>query len=91
MTRIKGRKFDAKGEEVQLIGFNAALHSYRLITRSGRVVETKHVKFLKRADQQLKIDSDDDIQFSPEEAQVEDLLVLIDPTLTADHREIEHD
>ncbi|KNZ54495.1 hypothetical protein VP01_2932g7 [Puccinia sorghi] len=40
---VKGRKFDSKGEEGRLVGFNLDLRSYRILTQHGRVVETKHI------------------------------------------------
>ncbi|KNZ45087.1 hypothetical protein VP01_84g2 [Puccinia sorghi] len=38
----KGRKFEPKGEEGILIGFNVHLRSYRVLLRSGQIMETKH-------------------------------------------------
>lgn len=45
--RIKGRKFDEKGLDGTLVGFNSTLLSYVLLTKSGKFFEKKHVKFLK--------------------------------------------
>ncbi|KNZ62182.1 hypothetical protein VP01_1301g1 [Puccinia sorghi] len=67
MTRVKGRKFDSKGEEGRLIGFNVPLQSYRIITAFGKIFESKHVRFLKGQDT-VKLDLDKDIEFFPEEA-----------------------
>ncbi|KNZ50329.1 polyprotein [Puccinia sorghi] len=47
MMKVKGRKLDPKGEEGTLVGFNVPLQLYRIITWTGRVIESKHVKFLK--------------------------------------------
>ncbi|KNZ49179.1 hypothetical protein VP01_5165g2, partial [Puccinia sorghi] len=49
-NKTKGRKFDPKGEEGHLAGFNVALRSYRIITLYGKVIESKHVRFLKKPD-----------------------------------------
>ena len=46
--RVKGRKLNEKGEEVQLVGFDPKLQSYRLILPSRAVVCTRHVRFLKK-------------------------------------------
>lgn len=43
----KGRKFNEKGLEGVLIGFNPGFHSYLILSSSGCIVETKHVQFLK--------------------------------------------
>ncbi|KNZ44822.1 hypothetical protein VP01_878g3 [Puccinia sorghi] len=43
MNHQKGLKFDPKGEEGLLVGFNIPLQSYRIVTISGKVVETKHI------------------------------------------------
>lgn len=48
IIKNKGQKFDSKGEEGKLVGFNPAFRSYRIITQSGRIVETKYVQFLKK-------------------------------------------
>ncbi|KNZ54963.1 hypothetical protein VP01_2805g1 [Puccinia sorghi] len=42
MNKVKGRKFDAKGEEGKLVGFNIPFRSFQ-ITQSGKIVKTKHV------------------------------------------------
>ncbi|KNZ59740.1 hypothetical protein VP01_166g2 [Puccinia sorghi] len=52
MAKVKGRKFDSKGEEGILIGFNVSLQSYRILTQTGRVIETKHVRFMKKTNSQ---------------------------------------
>ncbi|KNZ48151.1 hypothetical protein VP01_5874g1, partial [Puccinia sorghi] len=41
MAKVKGLKFDSKGEEGNLIGFNVPLQSYWILTQTGRVIETK--------------------------------------------------
>ncbi|KNZ56161.1 hypothetical protein VP01_2480g2 [Puccinia sorghi] len=91
MTRVKGRKFNSKGEEGQFLGYNVPLHSYRLVTQSGRVVKAKHVRFLKRVDQHHRIDLDNEIQFFPEEeSQLEPLPQPVNPTPAVDHRGNDH-
>ncbi|KNZ46501.1 hypothetical protein VP01_720g8 [Puccinia sorghi] len=57
-VRTKGRKFDEKGEEGKLIGFNPSLLSYRVLTPFGRIVETKHVRFLRKINGSPKLDLD---------------------------------
>ncbi|KNZ59388.1 hypothetical protein VP01_1742g3 [Puccinia sorghi] len=93
MTRIKGRKFDSKGEEGRLIGFNVPLRSYRIITLAGKVIESKHVRFLKSQDAVPYLVLDDDLEFSPEEARIsEDQTVpASEPSPASDHREINSD
>ncbi|KNZ53103.1 uncharacterized protein VP01_3341g2 [Puccinia sorghi] len=65
MRKVQGRKFDSKGEEGKLIGFNRALRSYRIVTKSGRIIKTKHVRFLKRPilSPSLSIDDNDDTKY----------------------------
>ncbi|PLW49958.1 hypothetical protein PCASD_01261 [Puccinia coronata f. sp. avenae] len=41
-NRVKGRKFDKKGQEGLLVGFNTLLKSYRILSKSGTVIESKH-------------------------------------------------
>jgi hypothetical protein len=70
MNRTKGRKFKEKGQEGILVGFNVSLQSYRVITQSGSVVESKHVRFLKSNQfESVATDSDgpykDILQISP--------------------------
>ncbi|KNZ54487.1 hypothetical protein VP01_2933g1 [Puccinia sorghi] len=48
MVKTQGRKLDPKGEEGILIGFNVPFHSYRLLMRSGKTIDTKHVRFLQK-------------------------------------------
>ncbi|KNZ54293.1 hypothetical protein VP01_2986g6 [Puccinia sorghi] len=50
LTKKKGQKFDPKGEEGKLIGFNFALQSYTIVVPSGRIVESKNARFLKKPD-----------------------------------------
>ncbi|KNZ57546.1 polyprotein [Puccinia sorghi] len=52
MMRVKGCKFDPKGEEGKLIGFNVPFRSFRILMPYGKVIETKHVRFLKKPDWQ---------------------------------------
>ncbi|KNZ51685.1 hypothetical protein VP01_3861g3 [Puccinia sorghi] len=52
MAKAKGRKLDSKGEEGTLVGFNVQLLSYQIITCAGKVIETKHVRFLKKRETQ---------------------------------------
>ncbi|KNZ45887.1 hypothetical protein VP01_771g3 [Puccinia sorghi] len=59
--RVKGRKFHVKGEEGQLVGFNPALLSYRILLPTGAIINSKHVKFLKKDDGLLRMSSSDDI------------------------------
>ncbi|KNZ60951.1 hypothetical protein VP01_1477g3 [Puccinia sorghi] len=89
MTGIKGRKFDSKGEEGRLIGFNVPLLLYRVITQSGRIVESKHVRFLKRDDSVIKVDVDNELQFLPEDYPRSQELVppAIESTPANNHRE----
>ncbi|KNZ50586.1 hypothetical protein VP01_433g10 [Puccinia sorghi] len=54
MNHKKGWKFDPKGEEGLLVGFNVALRSYRIVTQSGKVVDTKHVRFLKKPEEVVR-------------------------------------
>lgn len=64
MNRVKGRKFEEKGQEGFLVGFNVLLHSYRIITQSGAIIESKHVRFLKLSNPDFKLSDDGD--FFPE-------------------------
>jgi hypothetical protein len=48
-NRVKGRKFEEKGQEGVLIGFNTLLNSYHILTKNGLVIELKHVQFLKNS------------------------------------------
>ncbi|KNZ59903.1 hypothetical protein VP01_1645g1 [Puccinia sorghi] len=70
-TRTKGRKFDKKGEEGKLIGFNTSLLSYQVLTQFGRIMETKHVRFLKKTNESPKLDLDveEEFKFPSEEQQ----------------------
>lgn len=67
LTKKKGQKFDSKGEEGKLIGFNFALQSYRIVVPSGRIIESKHVKFLRNPDLLPTTASDCDqlLEFQP--------------------------
>ncbi|KNZ63050.1 gag/pol polyprotein [Puccinia sorghi] len=86
MTGTKGRKFDSKGEEGRLIGFKVSLLLYRVISQSGRIVESKHVQFLKRDDTEIKVDVDNEIQFLPEDNQkVQELVPPVIESTPADH------
>ncbi|KNZ44866.1 hypothetical protein VP01_874g6 [Puccinia sorghi] len=64
-TRVKGRKFDAKGEEGKLLGVNVSLRSYRVLLPSGRILESKHVHFLKKPEEgnNMTLDLDEAIDF----------------------------
>ncbi|KNZ54453.1 hypothetical protein VP01_2942g1 [Puccinia sorghi] len=55
----KSWKFNPKGEEGVLVGFNVSLVSYRILTPFGKVIETKHVRFLKKDSQNLNFDLDE--------------------------------
>ncbi|KAI7962507.1 hypothetical protein MJO28_000601 [Puccinia striiformis f. sp. tritici] len=55
MNRRKGRKFDVKGQEGLLVGFNTSLQSYRIITQSGSIIDSKHVRFLKAPQFDIKM------------------------------------
>ncbi|KNZ55170.1 uncharacterized protein VP01_2749g1 [Puccinia sorghi] len=57
--RIKGRKFHIKGEEGVLVGFDPLLLSYRILCKSGLIVKTKHVRFLKKTDSSILNSSND--------------------------------
>ncbi|KNZ45050.1 hypothetical protein VP01_853g9 [Puccinia sorghi] len=65
MNRIKGKKFDVKGQEGLLVGFNVPLLSYRILLRTGGTVESKHVRFLKMPEPTV-IDSRQDNNREPE-------------------------
>lgn len=43
----RGKKFNKKGLEGILVGFNPIFHSYLVLSSSGAIIETKHVQFLK--------------------------------------------
>ncbi|KNZ55415.1 hypothetical protein VP01_2688g1 [Puccinia sorghi] len=47
MNRQKGKKFEVKGQEGVLIGYNVMLRSFRILLKSGAVINSKHVRFLK--------------------------------------------
>jgi hypothetical protein len=68
MKRVKGWKFDKKGEEGVLLGFNVPLSSYCILVKSRIVIETKHVRFLKSSPNLLP---DGDNDFYPEMKTVE--------------------
>lgn len=95
LTGIKGRKFDSKGEEGRLIGFNVPLLSYCVITQSGKILESKHVWFLRKENLKFKLDADDEIQFHPEDLQQsqEQVPPIIESTPANDHQEnnIDHE
>ncbi|KNZ49293.1 hypothetical protein VP01_5102g1, partial [Puccinia sorghi] len=86
LTRSKGRKFNPKGEEGRLIGFNVSLQSFRLVTQSGRVVETKHVRFLKMETSNLNLELDDNLLVGVE-SQSEEIPPTANPAPPLDHRE----
>ncbi|KNZ45217.1 hypothetical protein VP01_8378g1 [Puccinia sorghi] len=67
--KVKGRKLDLKGEEGILVGFTVALQSYHIITRFGKVIKTKHVKFLKKSipASTMSIDLDSPLKLAPED------------------------
>ncbi|KNZ61582.1 hypothetical protein VP01_1383g15 [Puccinia sorghi] len=60
MLRIKGRKFDSKGEEGRFIGLNVPFKSFRILTSSGKILSSKHVRFVKEASSSGKLDLDID-------------------------------
>ncbi|KNZ60492.1 hypothetical protein VP01_1546g3 [Puccinia sorghi] len=55
MNQKKGWKFNPKGEEGILVGFNVALRSYRIVLNSGRVIETKHPQELSQLSNARKL------------------------------------
>ncbi|PLW47490.1 hypothetical protein PCASD_04448 [Puccinia coronata f. sp. avenae] len=61
----KGWKFNPKGEEGLLVGFNVPLQSYWIVLPSVKVVEKKHIRFLKKPDYVTRINTKDDIDFNP--------------------------
>ncbi|KNZ60939.1 hypothetical protein VP01_147g11 [Puccinia sorghi] len=92
---VKGRKFDHKGEEGRLVGFNVALRSYRVVTKHGKVIETKHVRFLKKEETAKSNDSDDFLELPPVEegntVNPEDRITSQADKQSSDHREGDHD
>lgn len=48
--RSQGRKFQNKGIEGKLIGFNPSLLSYKILIQRNRIINTKNVQFLKLPD-----------------------------------------
>ncbi|POV99253.1 hypothetical protein PSHT_13735 [Puccinia striiformis] len=60
MNRVKGKKFDVKGQEGLLVGFNVLLQSYRIITQTGAIIDSKHVRFLKYPQMDVKFSDPDD-------------------------------
>ena len=58
MNLKKGWKFDTKGEEGLLVGFNVALRSFRIVTKSGKVIKLKHVCFLKKPEETITSSND---------------------------------
>ncbi|KNZ53396.1 uncharacterized protein VP01_3250g1 [Puccinia sorghi] len=42
-----GTKFEVKGQEGILIGYNILLRSYQILLKTGAVINSKHVRFLK--------------------------------------------
>ncbi|KNZ64595.1 hypothetical protein VP01_10113g1 [Puccinia sorghi] len=69
MMKVKGRKFDPKWEEGTLVGFNVPPQLYQIITWTGRVIESKHVKFLKQPESQpsSSLDTHEFLQLNPPE------------------------
>ncbi|KNZ46553.1 hypothetical protein VP01_7173g1, partial [Puccinia sorghi] len=65
MKRVQGKKFEAKGAEGLLIGYNVLLRSYRILLKSGAVIESKHVRFLRNSDSKVTVS--DNVEFMPEE------------------------
>jgi hypothetical protein len=47
-NKTQGRKFDQKGEDGKLIGFDVKLLSYCIVTSSRSVICSKHVQFLSK-------------------------------------------
>ncbi|PLW15122.1 hypothetical protein PCASD_23224 [Puccinia coronata f. sp. avenae] len=58
-NRVKGKKFEEKGQEGILIGFNTLLNSYRILSRTGSVIKSKHVRFLKEKSTQFQTKDSD--------------------------------
>ncbi|KNZ54529.1 hypothetical protein VP01_2923g1 [Puccinia sorghi] len=88
----KGRKFDLKGEEGLLIGFNVALRSYRIITQHGRVLESKHVRFLQKKDAEEITDWEDQLEFEPASAKETEIASgTEEESMSRDHRENDSD
>ncbi|KNZ46002.1 hypothetical protein VP01_7630g2, partial [Puccinia sorghi] len=77
--RVKGRKFSLKGEEGVLVGFDPILLSYRILSKSGAVIKSKHVRFLKKPD--VVISSNDSFDH-PSESQ------RFEVTQESQHKEI---
>ncbi|PLW28937.1 hypothetical protein PCANC_26668 [Puccinia coronata f. sp. avenae] len=95
MNRRKGWKFDPKGEEGLLVGFNVALRSYRIVTKSRKVVKSKHVCFLKQPEEGT-LNSDDGIEFNQLEDSVtpqdqEERKETSQEPQPSNHREMETD
>ncbi|KNZ56259.1 hypothetical protein VP01_244g1, partial [Puccinia sorghi] len=91
-NRIKGRKFDIKGEESKLVGFNVALRSFQIFTSYSRVIESKHVRFLNKTEGDPILNYDNLLEFKPEPASwpVRNSEPQSEPE-SSDHREKNHD
>ncbi|POV98138.1 hypothetical protein PSHT_14196 [Puccinia striiformis] len=70
MNRRKRQKFDVKGQEGLLVGFNTSLQSYRIITQSGSIIDSKHVRFLKAPQFDIKMADWD--EFHPDKPDTND-------------------
>ena len=58
MTRAKGRKFDAKGIEGCLVGFNPSMLSYKILSQhNNRIIDSKHVRFLLNDNSQANLNN----------------------------------
>ncbi|KNZ53750.1 hypothetical protein VP01_3144g2 [Puccinia sorghi] len=89
LTGVKGKKFETKGEEGRLLGFNVALQSYRVLTLSGKVIESKHVRFIKKEVSNSNLDLDDDTPLETEAPQHlnEHTPTSVERSPALDHRE----
>ncbi|KNZ58694.1 uncharacterized protein VP01_1877g6 [Puccinia sorghi] len=65
MKRVQGKKFESKGAEGLFIGYNVLLRSHRVLLKSGALIKSKHVRFLRSSDSKVAIS--DDVDFMPEE------------------------
>lgn len=63
----KSWKFNTKGEEGTLVGFNVPLLSYRLLMTSAKIIKSKHFRFLKRDSQPTNIEMDVPMEGNPKE------------------------
>ncbi|KNZ58951.1 hypothetical protein VP01_1827g1 [Puccinia sorghi] len=90
----KSWKFNPKGEEGVLVGFNVSLLSYGILTPFGKVIETKHVRFLKKEIQRQNFDLDDVVEIPrPDDSNTRENNRQTEPQAEGDrsiHRENKH-